>query len=406
MPKLHRGGTPGADLPPGKEAVAEQPAAATGGHVRLVSLTKRFDDVVAVDGIDMDIAGGEFFSMLGPSGCGKTTTLRMIGGFEQPTAGRILLDGSDVALTPPYKRNINTVFQSYALFPHLSVFNNVAFGLKRHGVPRDEVRRRVAEALEMVQLTKLEKRKPAQMSGGQQQRVALARALVLHPSVLLLDEPLGALDAKLRSALQLELKALQRQVGITFIYVTHDQQEAVTMSDRIAVMNGGRVEQVAAPQEVYEAPSTMFVADFLGVSNVMDARACGTEGSACVVELGDFKLTAEQGAVRASGPSKLVIRPERVRLEPSGTVGANRVPAMVERWVYLGNAVQIVVRLVNGVALQALIQNTGDEIAFTQGSPVTVHLPPQSLRVLAGEAGSGSVPSVERSAAGEELAVR
>ena len=399
MPKLHRGG-------PGKEAVAEQPATATGGHVRLVGLTKRFDDDVAVDGIDMEIAAGEFFSMLGPSGCGKTTTLRMIAGFEQPTGGRILLDGTDVALTPPYKRNINTVFQSYALFPHLTVFNNVAFGLKRHGVPREEVKRRVAEALEMVQLTKLEKRKPAQMSGGQQQRVALARALVLHPSVLLLDEPLGALDAKLRSALQVELKALQRQVGITFIYVTHDQQEAVTMSDRIAVMNGGRVEQVAPPQEVYEEPSTMFVADFLGISNVMDARACGTEGSACLVELGDFKLTAERGAVRASGPTKLVIRPERVRLEPSGTTGPNRVPAMVERWVYLGNAVQIVVRLVNGVALQALIQNTGDEIAFTQGSPTTVHLPPQSLRVLAGESGSDSVASVAQSAAGEELAVR
>src|SRR5262245_48298490 len=240
--------------------------------------------------------GGEFFSMLGPSGCGKTTTLRMIAGFEQPTAGQILLDGEDMAFTPPHKRNVNTVFQSYALFPHLSVRDNVAFGLKRQKTAKNEIKSRVAEALEMVQLTGFESRKPAQMSGGQQQRVALARALVLKPEVLLLDEPLGALDAKLRKALQIELKALQQQVGITFIYVTHDQEEALTMSDRIAVMSDGRVEQVASPTEVYEEPATTFVADFLGVSNLMDAHARGVDGRGhCQVKAGGFDLRCARG---------------------------------------------------------------------------------------------------------------
>src|SRR5690242_15789929 len=235
--------------------------------------------------------GAEFFSMLGPSGCGKTTTLRMIAGFEQPTSGQILLDGEDMAFTPPHKRNVNAVFQSYALFPHLSVQDNVAFGLRRQKTPKNDIKQRVGEALELVQLTGLERRKPAQMSGGQQQRVALARALVLKPAVLLLDEPLGALDAKLRKALQIELKALQQQVGITFIYVTHDQEEALTMSDRIAVMSDGRVEQVGPPEEIYEAPSTVFVADFLGVSNLMMAMAEGADSEGrCRVRLGEFEL--------------------------------------------------------------------------------------------------------------------
>src|SRR5437868_5560929 len=243
------------------------------GEVQLIDLVKRFGEVAAVDGINLEMPGGEFFSMLGPSGCGKTTTLRMIAGFEQPTEGQILLDGSDMAYTPPHKRNVNTVFQSYALFPHLSVYDNVGFGLRRQRRPKAEIRQRVADALELVQLTSFEKRKPTQMSGGQQQRVALARALVLKPAVLLLDEPLGALDAKLRKQLQLEIKALQERVGITFIYVTHDQEEAITMSDRIAVMNAGHVEQEAPPEEIYEEPSTVFVADFLGISNLMAAIA-------------------------------------------------------------------------------------------------------------------------------------
>jgi len=354
-----------------------------GGEVTVVDLVKQFGDVTAVDGINLQMPAGEFFSMLGPSGCGKTTTLRMIAGFEQPTSGQILLDGVDMTGTPPHKRHVNTVFQSYALFPHLNVYDNVAFGLRRARVSDADVKRRVGEALELVQLTGFEKRKPAQMSGGQQQRVALARALVLKPSVLLLDEPLGALDAKLRKALQIELKQLQQQVGITFIYVTHDQEEALTMSDRIAVMSHGRVEQVAPPEEIYEAPSTVFVADFLGVSNLMMAVAQGADSSGrCRVRLGEFELRAGRGDRSISGNTKITIRPERVRLESHGTSGENRIPGMVERWVYLGNAVQLIVRLATGEKIQVLMQNTGDEIPFSQGTPVHAHLPAEALRVL------------------------
>ncbi len=225
------------------------------GAVELRGLTKRFEESAAVDGIDASIEPGEFFSLLGPSGCGKTTTLRMIAGFERPTAGQIVLDGVDVAAVPPHERNVHTVFQSYALFPHLDVFGNVAFGLRRRRVARDEVRQRVEQAIELVELSGFEKRRPRQLSGGQQQRVALARALVLRPAVLLLDEPLGALDAKIRKQLRVELKALQEEVGITFVFVTHDQEEALSMSDRIAVMNTGRIEQIGTPAEVYEEPA-------------------------------------------------------------------------------------------------------------------------------------------------------
>ncbi len=282
------------------------------GEVELVDLVKRFGDVVAVDGISMHIPGGEFFSMLGPSGCGKTTTLRLIAGFERPTEGRILLDGTDMAQTPPHKRNVNTVFQCYALFPFLTVEENVAFGLRFQKTPKDDTKRRVGEALAMVRLTGFEKRRPTQLSGGQQQRVALARALVLNPAVLLLDEPLGALDAKLRKALQIELKALQEEVGLTFIYVTHDQEEALTMSDRIAVMSNGRVEQVGSPEEVYEEPRTAYVADFLGVSNLMSGQAQGLSGNAGRVSLGDFELAG--GARRHGRPRRRQARdPARAR---------------------------------------------------------------------------------------------
>jgi spermidine/putrescine transport system ATP-binding protein len=373
------------------------------GEVQLVDLVKRFADVIAVDGINLDMPSGEFFSMLGPSGCGKTTTLRMIAGFEQPSEGRILLDGADMQYTPPHKRNVNTVFQSYALFPHLNVYDNVAFGLRRQRAAKGDIRQRVAETLELVQLTGLEKRKPGQMSGGQQQRVALARALVLKPAVLLLDEPLGALDAKLRKQLQVELKALQQQVGITFVYVTHDQEEALTMSDRIAVMSAGRVEQVAGPREVYEEPATTFVADFLGVSNLMDATAEGPAAAGgCRVKVGEFELVAARGATDARGDTKITIRPERVRLEPHAESGPNRLPGMVERPVYLGNAVQLIVRLANGDTVQALVQNAGEDVPFRQGDPVQVHLPAEALRVLAdtgvapsdsGALGNGERPS-------------
>src|SRR3712207_6429204 len=251
-----------------------------GPDIRLDQVVKRFGDTVAVDHLTLEIERGAFYALLGPSGCGKTTTLRMIGGFEEPTAGTVYLGGRDVTDLPPYKLDVNTVFQSYALFPHLNVEKNVAFGLERRKVGKDEVRKRVAEALELTQLGGMEKRKPNQLSGGQQQRVALARALVNRPRALLLDEPLGALDLKLRRQLQIQLKRIQADVGITFVHVTHDQEEAMTMADEIAVMNEGHIEQRGSATELYEAPRTAFVANFLGVSNLVDARLVGRDGDA------------------------------------------------------------------------------------------------------------------------------
>ncbi len=357
--------------------------AAVSGEVKLVDLVKRFADVTAVAGINLEMLPGEFFSLLGPSGCGKTTTLRLIAGFERPDEGQILLDDADMAQVPPHRRNVNTVFQNYALFPHLNVFDNVAFGLRYKDVGKQEIKQKVGESLALVRLEGMQKRRPSQLSGGQQQRVALARALILNPAVLLLDEPLGALDAKLRKALQIELKALQEEVGITFIYVTHDQEEALTMSDRLAVMSDGRIEQVGTPNEVYEEPRTTYVADFLGVSNLMDARAEGSDGNGrCKVRLGDFQLVAGQGESDARGEAKIVIRPERVGLERQGAGGENRVPGMVERVVYVGSILQVIVHLAPGQTLQAWIQNQGEGLPYEQGTPVTIYLPPDALRVL------------------------
>jgi spermidine/putrescine transport system ATP-binding protein len=309
----------------------------------------------------------------------------MIAGFERPTSGQILLDDVDVGQVPPNKRGVNTVFQNYALFPHLNVHDNVAFGLRFRSMKKDERHDKVQRALSLVHLAGFDRRRSSQLSGGQQQRVALARALILEPSVLLLDEPLGALDAKLRKALQVELKALQEEVGITFIYVTHDQEEALTMSDRLAVMNAGRIEQIGPPRAVYEEPLTAYVADFLGVSNLMDASVEGRANGAAKVRMGDFHLEAGAGDMRAEGAVKVTIRPERVQVEPYGTdvsAGANRIPGMIERLVFLGSSTQVIVRLAPGAAVQALIQNDGEEPPYRQGTPVSVVLPAEALRVL------------------------
>jgi spermidine/putrescine transport system ATP-binding protein len=352
------------------------------GEVELRGLTKRFEETTAVDAIDATINAGEFFSLLGPSGCGKTTTLRMIAGFERPTGGEILLDGVDVAHTPPHRRNVHTVFQNYALFPHLDVFDNVAFGLRRFKVAKNEVRTRVEQAIELVELHGLGGRRPQQLSGGQQQRVALARALVLRPAVLLLDEPLGALDAKIRKQLRMELKSLQEEVGITFVFVTHDQEEALSMSDRVAVMNAGKIEQIGTPAEVYESPSTVFVADFLGVSNLMDADAHPGGAGDCAVRVGDFTLRAGCGELSSRGAVKIVARPERLLLLAHGSERENCLPGMVERTVYVGASRQVIVRLATGAVLQASVTNTGAEEAYAQGTPVDVHIPSDALRVL------------------------
>jgi spermidine/putrescine transport system ATP-binding protein len=349
---------------------SEQPS------VRLEGVSKYFGDFPAVLDLELDIDSGEFFTLLGPSGCGKTTTLRIVAGFEEPTGGRIVIDGEDVAGLPPYRRPTNTVFQSYALFPHLSVGDNVAFGLERKKVGKKETKRRVEEELERVGLAAEINRRPNQLSGGMQQRVALARALVNLPKVLLLDEPLGALDLKLRKGLQIELKRIQRDVGITFIYVTHDQEEALTMSDRIAVMNRGRIEQVESPEQVYERPATTFVAGFIGVSNLMPGtvEAPGARGR---IEL-DSGVTIETDVdgFRQGERCHAVVRPEKLRIA-SGDSSPQRqatwldedepntdswpsVEGQVESSVYLGTSTQIIVRLPDDVRMTVLVPNADE----------------------------------------------
>jgi spermidine/putrescine transport system ATP-binding protein len=332
--------------------------------VELERVTKRFGGVTAVRAIDLVVTAGEFFTLLGPSGCGKTTTLRMVAGFEEPTEGRVLIDGVDVDGVPPFKRPTNTVFQSYALFPHLSVEDNVAFGLRRKGVAKDVVRRRTHEELGRVGLAAEAKRKPRQLSGGQQQRVALARALINEPAVLLLDEPLGALDLKLRKGLQVELKRIQREVGITFVYVTHDQEEALTMSDRIAVMNHGVIEQLDPPEEVYERPRTEFVAGFIGVSNLMPGSVAAVHGSEADVRLDSGPTVRTPADGVASGDRcHIVVRPEKLeiaRVEEPAPAGRPSVEGLVESAVYLGTATQMVVKLVGDVPLTVLVPNADE----------------------------------------------
>jgi spermidine/putrescine transport system ATP-binding protein len=353
------------------------------GAISIRGLRKEFEGVTAVDGLDVEIRAGEFFTLLGPSGCGKTTTLRMLAGFERPTDGQILLDGVDVAQSPAHKRPVNTVFQNYALFPHLDVRRNVEYGLRwRRDIGSKTRAARVARALELVRLSEYARRRPHQMSGGQQQRVALARALVLEPSVLLLDEPLGALDAKLRHSLRAELTSLQRDVGTTFVFVTHDQEEALEMSDRLAVMDAGRIAQLGTPQEVYQEPRNEFVAAFLGVANLMDVECLPGIGATRPVRLGPFTLEARVSAGYEAGVGRAVIRPECVEVGEPGLDGGNRVPGMVDRTVFLGSTTQVNVRLPHGPVLQSLVTNASVRGGLATGQAVSVRLPPEALRVL------------------------
>jgi spermidine/putrescine transport system ATP-binding protein len=374
--------------------------------VELRSVTKRFDAFVAVDDLSLELRRGEFFTLLGPSGCGKTTTLRMIAGFERPTEGEIRIEGEDVAQLPPHKRPTNTVFQSYALFPHLSVEANVGFGLKRKKVAKGEIAERVKAELERVGLASEANRRPSQLSGGMQQRVALARALVNLPKVLLLDEPLGALDLKLRKELQVELKRIQRDVGITFVYVTHDQEEALTMSDRIAVMNRGRVEQIATPEEVYDRPATTFVAGFIGVSNLMPATVTSSQE----VKLDEGTTIAAATDGFSSGDRcHAVVRPEKLRVEMdedgNGAADHPRVEGTVTSSLYLGTATQIAVDLGEGVRMTVLVPNA-DEADRQRlpggGARVALSWEPEHMHLVRESPNGAPAGSTDGASAGDQ----
>jgi spermidine/putrescine transport system ATP-binding protein len=366
-----------------QEADAVRRGPDRGVAVELSGVTKRFGEFVAVDSLTLEIREGEFFSLLGPSGCGKTTTLRMIAGFEEPTEGEIRVAGEPMRGVPPYRRPVNTVFQSYAVFPHMNVFDNVAFGLRRAGVKGEELRQRVTEACAMVQLEGFEKRKPSQLSGGQQQRVALARALVNRPKVLLLDEPLGALDLKLRKEMQLELKSLQHEVGITFVYVTHDQEEALTMSDRIAVMDSGVVRQVADPTTLYELPHDRFVANFIGQTNMFSGRVESVEGERVTLRTSDdVKIEAiKQDEVEAGAEAHAAVRPEKVRF---GSEGDNVLSVEIRQVVYLGVSTQYIAERPGGGRILLYQQNAHDAAGPAEGEEVSVAWDAHHCLVLGG----------------------
>jgi spermidine/putrescine transport system ATP-binding protein len=347
--------------------------------IELRQVVKRFGTTTAIHGVTLDIQDNEFFTLLGPSGCGKTTLLRMIAGFEDVTEGEILLFGEGIAGREPNQRPVNTVFQHYALFPHMSVLDNVGFGLKMKGVDLPTRRARAGRMLEMVHLSAFADRMPSQLSGGQQQRVALARALAPEPKVLLLDEPLSALDLKLRQAMRVELKQLQEETGITFVFVTHDQEEALTMSDRIAVMSSGRVQQIGPPQEIYEAPVNRFVADFIGETNLLEVEVEAVEGGVARVVLPGGHRIACPAATGSTGRQLLSIRPERLVLGGPGS----EIEATVERVVYLGTDLQIITRLDGGAAFDVRLQNTARVAVPTPGTRVGLHLEEGAARLLA-----------------------
>jgi spermidine/putrescine transport system ATP-binding protein len=379
-----------------REAMTIDAAGAAAGAVPVAAVieldhvTKRFGDFVAVDDACFDIAGGEFFSLLGPSGCGKTTTLRMIAGFEETTEGAVRLEGVDVSRTPPYRRNVNTVFQHYALFPHMTVWDNVAFGPRSRKLPKAETARRVDEMLSVVRLDDFARRKPSQLSGGQQQRVALARALVNYPSALLLDEPLGALDLKLRQVMQFELKRIQREVGITFVYVTHDQDEALTMSDRIAVMNAGRVEQIGTPVDIYARPASVFVAGFIGQANlwpctvVGDAAPTGDAAQAFDVDVLGTTLASTGGDVRieVGGSATLMVRPERVRITTDEPTGGGAVAATVTDLIFQGPLVRLSLAAADGSPIVAQLGHDVDLPLLRPGDQVWASWPADASLVL------------------------
>lgn len=340
--------------------------------VKIHKVEKGFGNELVVKGINLDIKRGEFLTMLGPSGCGKTTTLRMIAGFEEPDAGEIWIDGNSVSGIPPYKRDVNTVFQNYALFPHMTINENIAYGLKMKGVPKAERLARVKEALKLVQLESFGDRKPRQLSGGQQQRVAVARALINNPKVLLLDEPLGALDLKLRKQMQIELKHLQQKLEITFIYVTHDQEEALTISDRIAVMNKGIIEQVAGPKEIYETPSTKFVADFIGDTNLLEVNISLTNGKNVVLDLFGTKVGGRlQDNQTLSDRNFLSVRPERVKILTEGEEASYYLSGTVEELIYVGSFIRTVIQVPQGQKVVAMMPSKGDPI-YQPGDQVRI----------------------------------
>jgi spermidine/putrescine transport system ATP-binding protein len=365
--------------------ISSAPAASRDPVITLEHVVKRFGRASAVEDAHFAVGRGEFFSLLGPSGCGKTTTLRMIAGFEQPTAGRILLDGHDVAGVPPYRRQVNTVFQHYALFPHMTVTDNVAFGPRSRKLGAAETARRVAELLAVVRLDSFADRKPAQLSGGQQQRVALARALANYPSALLLDEPLGALDLALRQAMQLELTRIQREVGITFIYVTHDQEEALTMSDRIAVMSEGRIEQIGSPREIYDMPVSAFVAGFIGAANLLPGVVRVVDGNSMTVELAGghrVAVPADGGALAPGSAVTVMLRPERLRLTESAPAAGESLPVTLEQSVFRGPVLRHTLRTADGTAIVAHALAGPCLPAFRPGLALWVSWNADAARVL------------------------
>lgn len=383
-------------------AQVDAPSASTqSADVRFERVTKLFGDAVAVDDLSLEVHAGEFFSLLGPSGCGKTTSLRMLGGFEEPSQGRIYIGGEDVTDLAPYRRDVNTVFQSYALFPHLDVFQNVAFGLRRLGVVRGEIKRRVGEMLDLVDLPNFERRQTSQLSGGQQQRVALARALVNQPKLLLLDEPMSALDAKLRRQMQVELKRIQSQVGITFVYVTHDQEEAMTMSDRLAVMRHGCIEGIGSPKDVYDSPTSEFVATFLGASNLLSGEIVRTEGDRTVVlTVGGVEVRVPTSRVPdpALRRVKVGVRPEKIDLAAAGSASPSSVNSLsgrvrVSTFTGVGN--QYIVETESGVDVTVYAQNIGSQFAPRSGENVVLTWPEEHTFTVRPMAGTIEIDELE-----------